>query len=475
MMLTLIAIVHIIGAITSIQAIMNARTAQGATAWFISLNTFPLVAVVAYWIFGQTKFDGYDLIRHSKMLADSIDTKLTMKILEQNEMLVQEASEREALQIRLHENLALFPLTRHNDVKLLVNGKATFDAIFAAIEQAKKYIFVEFYIIRDDTLGNRLKDALIAKAADGIDVFVLYDDVGSIHLSRAYLDDLEAAGVKTSGFTTTRGFGNRLRLNFRNHRKIVVVDGDVAFIGGHNVGDEYLGHHPKLSPWRDTHVQISGPVVLEAQLTFVEDWHWASEDQLPLLNWAPRKSPGGDVVALCLPTGPADQLESATLFFLNAISSATQQVWIASPYFVPDVQLISALQLAALRGVDVRILLPEINDQTLVYLSSFSYLEELEKAGIKVYRYQSGFLHQKVVLVDQQVATIGTANFDNRSMRLNFEITVMTVDHTFALEVEKMLADDFSNSKPVTAADFTEKSFFFRLIVRLARLLAPIQ
>ncbi len=474
-MLTLIFIIHILGALTSIHAVMTARTAQGATAWVISLNTFPLVAVPAYCVFGQTKFAGYDLIRHTRMLADSSDMKKTLKILDENDMLIQGANDLENRQIRLHENLALLPLTRHNDVKLLIDGEATFNAIFDSIRCAKKYILIEFYIIRADGLGNRLKDALIAKATEGVDVFVLYDDVGSINLSRSYLDELEAAGIKTSGFTTTRGLGNRFRLNFRNHRKIVIVDGEEAFIGGHNVGDEYLGKDPKLSPWRDTHVQLRGPVVLEAQLTFVEDWHWATQVPLPTLNWTPGKAPHGDSIALCLPTGPADQLESATLFFLNAINSATQRIWIVSPYFVPDEQLMSALQLAALRGVDVRILIPEKPDQILVYLSSFSYLEETEKAGVKIYRYQPGFLHQKVMLVDHQTATVGTANFDNRSMRLNFEVTVMVVDKEFAAEVEKMLTADFSSSRQISADDFNNKSFPFRLAVRAARLLSPVQ
>jgi cardiolipin synthase len=474
-MLSFMLIIHIVGALTSIQAVMTARTAQGATAWAISLNTFPLVAVPAYWIFGQTKFDGYDLLRHTQMLADSSNKKKALETLERNDVLIKGTTALETRQIRLHENLALLPLTRHNSVDLLIDGNATFDAIFDAINRAKNYILVEFYIIRADGLGNRLKDALIAKVAEGVEVFVLYDGVGSIGLPQSYIDELNSAGVKTAEFNTTRGPGNRFRLNFRNHRKIVVVDGREAFIGGHNVGDEYLGKNPKLSPWRDTHVRIRGPVVLEAQLTFVEDWHWATREPPLSLNWIPEKTPHKHCIALCLPTGPADQLESATLFFLNAINSATQRIWIVSPYFVPDEQLVSALQLAALRGVDVRILIPERPDHLLVYLSSFSYLKEAEKAGIKIYRYQPGFLHQKVMLVDHHTATVGTANFDNRSMRLNFEVTVMIVNEDFARQVEEMLSADFSVSHQISPADFDNRSFLFCFAVHAARLLAPVQ
>lgn len=398
-----VVIMHILGALTSVQAVMATRTSQGAVAWAISLNTFPYIAVPAYWIFGQSKFDGYDMIRHSQMLNDSEVKNETLEILEQEGMLVQGESLWERRQVKLLQNLAMLPLTRHNDVELLVDGQATFDAIFESIANAKDYILVQFYIIRPDGLGNKLKDALLAKAAEGVRVYLLYDGLGSMGLTESYLQALEDGGVETASFKTTRGAGNRFRLNFRNHRKIVVVDGKEAFVGGHNVGDEYLGKDPVLSPWRDTHVRVRGPVVLEAQLTFIEDWRWATQS-IPDLNWIPEKAPEGDTVALCLPTGPADDLETATLFFLNAINMAEKRIWIVSPYFVPDEQLMSALQLAALRGVDVRILIPENADEMLVYFSSFSYLEEAEKAGVKIYRYQPGFLHQKVVLIDDHTA-----------------------------------------------------------------------
>ena len=467
-------IMHVLGALTSVQAVMATRTSQGAVAWVISLNTFPYVAVPAYWVFGQSKFDGYDPIRHSKMLAASESKNKMMEILKRENMLVEGNTQRDRCQVRLLENLALMPLTRHNEVELLIDGEATFDAIFESIARAKDYVLVEFYIIRADGLGNKLKDALLAKAAEGVRVYMLYDGVGSMGLSKEYLQSLADGGVETAMFRTTRGPGNRFRVNFRNHRKIVVVDGKEAFLGGHNVGDEYLGKDPVLTPWRDTHVRVRGPVALEAQVTFVEDWNWAT-GKVPNMNWTPEKAPGGDSVALCLPTGPADKLETATLFFLNAINAAEQRVWIVSPYFVPDEQLISALQLAALRGVEVRILIPENPDQNLVYLSSFSYLEEAEKAGVQVFRYKPGFLHQKVMLIDDYAATIGTANFDNRSMRLNFEVTVMVLDKPFAGQVEAMLEKDFAASRPAPATDYTERSLPFRFSVRAARLLAPIQ
>ena len=469
--LAFVVIMHILGALTSIRAIMETRTSQGAIAWAVSLNTFPYIAVPAYWVLGESKFEGYDLLRESIVESSDVAQEL-LRRLEQDGMLVTPVTRRDKSDAKLLENLAKLPLTRHNRVDLLIDGDATFKVIFEGIREAKDYILVQFFILRSDELGNRLKDRLLEKAKDGVRVYVLYDEVGSHQLASAYIDELRSNGAQVFPFNTTQGKGHKLRLNFRNHRKIVVVDGRVAYVGGHNVGDEYLG--TESLPWRDTHVAVRGPVVLGVQASFVEDWHWATGEK-PKLNWIPQKAPDGETVALCLPTGPADELETCTLFFLDAINAAEERLWIVSPYFVPDEQLMSALQLAALRGVDVRILIPENADQQLVYLSSFSYLEEAEKAGIQIYRYQPGFLHQKVMLVDDRNAAIGTANFDNRSMRLNFEITMVFIDETFARKVEAMLKADFAKSRRVPVTDYTERSLMFRLPVRAARLLAPVQ
>lgn len=467
-------VMHVLGALTSIQAIMSTRTPQGTIAWAISLNTCPYLAVPAYWIFGRSKFDSYEMIRHSELLAKHESQNETVRILDQQGMLYEPESERDELQQWMLEGLAQMPITRFNSVDLLIDGEATFDAIFESIQAAQDYVLVEFYIVRPDELGNRLKDALIARAQEGVRVYFLSDGLGSHGLTDAYLQELIDAGVQVASFRTTRDWGNRTRLNFRNHRKIVVVDGKEAFVGGHNVGDEYVGKHPTLTPWRDTHVAVRGPVVLEVQVTFVEDWRWAT-GETPQLNWTPEKAPNGDVLALCMPTGPADSLETGTLMMLDLINSARERLWIASPYFVPDQQFVSALQLAALRGVDVRVLIPENNDDPLVDLTSYSYLEELGNVGVKTYRYQPGFMHQKVFLIDEKLAAIGTANFDNRSMRLNFEITMLLRDAEVARQVEEMLEADFANSRLATVEDYTESSSFFQFFVRTARLLAPVQ
>ncbi len=469
-----VVIMHVLGAWSSVQAIMSTRTSQGAIAWAISLNTVPYVAVPAYWVFGQSRFDGYEVLRHREMLAENETEARAVRILREQGMLFEPQTQRQRNQVRLLENLALLPMTRNNEVDLLVDGAATFDAILDSIASAEDYVLFQFYILRSDELGHRVKDALLAKAAKGVRIYVQYDALGSMNLSEEYLGELRDGGVEVAAFTTTDRWTNRFRLNFRNHRKIVVIDGKEAFVGGHNVGDEYLGKHPVLTPWRDTHVALRGPVVLATQVSFVEDWQWATGEVLDL-NWAPEPAAEGDVVAMCLPTGPADELETGTLLMLDAINVAKQRIWIASPYFVPDEQFISALQLAALRGADVRVLVPDNNDNWLVDLTSYSYLQEGDAGGIRFYRYEPGFMHQKVILIDDDVSMIGTANFDNRSMRLNFEVTMMMIDAGFAREVEAMLENDFAHARLVPPSEYTEQSALFRFLVRTARLLAPVQ
>jgi cardiolipin synthase len=235
-----------------------------------------------------------------------------------------------------------------------------------------------------------------------------------------------------------------------------------------------MGCDPKFGSWRDTHLRLSGPVVPSVQLAFVEDWHWAS-GETPSLKWEPRSAPSGaSLPVLCLPSGPADTLETCTLFFIDLINRAEKRLWIASPYFVPDEQFITALKLAALRGVDVKVLIPDKTDNQLVQFTGWSYLEELEAAGIQMWRHQKGFMHQKVIVVDDR-CTIGTANFDNRSFRLNFEITMEIADPLFTAKVVAMLENDFADARRSKAAELESQGFWFRFAARACRLLAPVQ
>ena len=465
---SLAVVFEILGVITAVRAVMSVRTSQGAIAWSVALLTFPIVSVPLYWVFGRSKFEGYvesrrsgnwflrDILHDARPLVDPHRVDL--------------GSEYGAA--RVLEQLTHLPFLSDNHAKLLINGEATFDAIFAGIDAAQDYILVEFFIIKDDELGRRFKDRLIRRAREGVRIYVLYDEMGSKELTKQYLRDLDEAGIKTSGMRTTKGWRNRFQLNFRNHRKIVVIDGHTAYVGGHNVGDEYLGKHPRLTPWRDTHIQVEGPAVLAVQLAFVEDWHWAEQEVLDV-SWQPRPSES-DQTMFILPSGPADEYETCGLFFTHAINSAQHRIWIASPYFVPDEAIMAALQLAAMRGVDVRILLPGMDDHILVNVARWTYVEEVTAWGVKVFSHGKGFMHQKVVLIDDAVSTVGTANFDNRSFRLNFEISVLVFNREFAGAVEEMLDADLACATLVTPEQLAARPYRSKVFSRIARLFSPI-
>jgi len=470
MIVALVVVFEILGVLSAVHAIMSSRTPQGSIAWAVSLVTLPYVSVPAYWVFGRNKFRGYVLARqHELDLIDDVIRRANDQITG-----VVALDDWRSAAITGAEKMARIPLTGGNNVTLLVDGDATFASIFDGIDAAEEYVLVQFYIVRDDELGRQLKSRLIAKAQSGVRVLFLYDEIGSLGLPDSYLEGLRSADVEIFPFHSRKGSRNRFQLNFRNHRKTVVVDGRIAWIGGHNVGDEYLGRDPAFGRWRDTHIRVEGPAVIGAQLAFVEDWRWATDELPGSLSWTPHIAVDGEAQVLVIASGPADELETASLMYTQAIHSATTRIWIASPYFVPDDAIVQALQLAGLRGVDVRILIPEKADSTLVTLAAYSFFTEVKAAGVKIYRYQDGFLHEKVMLIDDNVATVGTANFDNRSFRLNFEITTVVFDADFAGNVERMFQNDFSASRLMEQDEYDNKPYWFKLAVRTARLTAPI-
>jgi len=465
----LFAIVEVWGLLAAFQALQQGRSPQGTLAWTVSLVLIPTLSLPLYFLFGRDRFEGYAIARRRGV--EELN-ELAKKVYSYGLMFRSEFGE-DMTGVQTLEHLARLRFTKENRVDLLVDGRATFDAIFDAFEKAEHYLLVQFYIIHDDTIGREFKRRLIEQAARGVRVYFLYDEFGCLSLPQPYLDELCDAGIEVVRFETSRRT-NRFQVNFRNHRKVVVADGKVALLGGINVGDEYLGNDPTFGPWRDTHVAITGPAAQGVQLAFVEDWFWNTR-ALPELEWEPAPAPKSDTNVLILPTGPADAFEACELFFIHTINTAKESIWIATPYFVPSSEVIQALRLASLRGVRVRILLPERPDQLLVYLSAFSYLQEIEDFDIEIYRYQAGFLHHKAMLVDDCVVAMGTANFDNRSFRLNFEITAVVVDRSFAAEVLAMFEADLADSRLAGLTDLNDRPWWFRLGVALARLFSPIQ
>lgn len=467
----LIALIHFLGTLAAIHAVLTVRTAQGSIAWALSLVFIPYLTLIPYLIFGRSTFDAYiQARRQANLEMHTAITALDWRPWVEEALSARNSQAYAAL--RAMPKLGRMPCLANNRVRLLINGEATFSAIFQAIEQAREAVLVQFFIVHDDKLGRRLQQLLIRKAAEGVQVYLLYDSIGSHALSTTYVDVLRKAGVQVNAFATHGGWINRFQVNFRNHRKVVVVDGVRGFLGGHNVGDEYLGEKPPLSPWRDTQVEVSGPVVACLQESFAEDWFWAARKLPPLI--LPQSYPDDGVLCQLLASGPADPFETCSLFFVEAIHAATHRVWITTPYFIPDEAVSAALRLAVLRGVDVRILLPARADHRIVYAASSLYAFEAVRAGVKVLRYKPGFLHQKVVLVDEAITAIGSANLDNRSFRLNFELMLLTVDEAFAGQVAAMLEADFALARVVTKEDSQETHRLQQLGMRIARLISPI-
>lgn len=464
-----LVVAHLLGFMSSLDAMMSTRTAQGAVAWIVSLNAMPYVAVPAYWVFGRTKFQGYVIARRSEdselatVLASAMDRIKSYQLSEPYE----------SRHLRAVEALAKMPFLQGNQLELLIDGDAIFDSMFQGIDAASDYILVQSYIIRDDTLGQAFKSRLIDRAKNGVEVNLLYDEIGSYNLPQRFLDELIAAGVTVHWFHSTRGYGNRFQLNFRNHRKVIIVDGKSGWVGGSNIGDEYLGNYPKRGAWRDTHLKVTGPAVLALQLSFVEDWYWATKEILDL-PWEKSVLADNGAPVLMLSSGPADRFETASLMIQQAIHAAESRIWISSPYFVPDEGVQNMLKLAALGGVDVRVLIPDEPDSQLANYATYAFVDSLINAGVKIYRYKGGFLHSKSFLVDDTGAAVGTVNLDNRSFRLNFEITAIVLDRRFADEVEQMFLADFESSRLMIPADLDEQSLWFRLASRAAYLLAPV-
>ncbi|MET1415493.1 cardiolipin synthase [Roseibium sp. HPY-6] len=463
---TFVAFMYFTAGICSVREVMNSRTSQGSVAWLLSLFFLPYLTVPLYFVFGWRSFADYAKIQASLGRAERARRADELGLTDHEE----------TRDWPVLTRVAGVPFLAGNTAELLIDGDATFSAIKQAIARAEHVIFFQFFAIHDDALGREMADALIARAHDGLKVHFLYDDVGSHSLSNVYIARLKEAGVEVCGFNENHKFLRLLgpmRLNYRNHRKLVVTDFREAFVGGHNVADQYVGRDKWFGRWRDTHVKVEGPAAVACALSFVEDWLWASGERIELPQVRDIPMPGDESV-LVMPTGPADKLEECAIAFVEAAARAKERLWITTPYLVPSLDVQTALAAASMRGVDVRILLPEKRDHWTVWLASHAYEDTLVQRGVKVYRYTDGFLHQKVTLLDNDLVSIGTVNFDNRSFQINFELTLWFTHERMIGNVEAMLENDFENAKLTWPDAFRSRSYVFRVFAQGARLLSPI-
>ncbi|QNG59572.1 cardiolipin synthase [Bacillus sp. PAMC26568] len=451
----------------------NRKPTQTIT-WLVVLGSFPLIGFLFYLLFGRN-------VRKKKLFDRKalVDEKIMLEI-EGNqsnyEDKIDKMGDHQQMLFNLAHRLGHTPISFATRTKALTNGEETFNHIFAELEKAEHHIHLEYYIVRHDEVGKKLKDALIKKAKEGVKVRFLYDSVGSWKLSKAYIKEMQQAGIDVVSFLPVRMPFLNNKINFRNHRKIIVIDGTVGFVGGLNVGDEYLGKNEFFGFWRDTHLMVWGEAVRTLQMIFLQDWYYMTGENLvkqeymtPSIELEEHEG-GVQIIA----GGPDNKWEIIKNLFFSMITSAKDSIWIASPYFVPDEDILSALKIASLSGIDVRLLVPKNPDKKIVFYASRSYFLELLEAGVKIYEYKDGFMHSKIVIVDYELASIGTANMDMRSFHLNFEVNAFLYRTTSTQTLVDEFERDIKKSHEIIMDEFNERPFKQKMIESMSRLLSPL-
>lgn len=455
----IIVILYLAGFALAVNAVFQSRTPQGTMAWFIALTCIPFLAVPIFLLFGKKRIEDYD--QYEKELTGvrkKIETEISdFRVGKENSPIEK---------FLVHTNIDFI---KGNSLRLLLDGKETFNEMLETIKQAENYIFLQMYIFRTDKIGKVFADVLISKARQGVKVYVLYERLG-IRMSKKILREMKASGVCLGEFSPIKF--NKLQVNFRNHRKLLLVDGQTGFFGGINIGDDYLGRYPDIGYWRDTNVKIHGPVVTLAQIDFIKDWKFSQKEEIELKLGPPVIAGKSDV--LLLNSGPSEERPLNLLQHTEIINSARRRLWIANPYIVPPQGIMDSLFIAAIRGVDVRIIIPAKSDNPFVALAMEVYIERLIKAGIRVFKYQKGMLHQKVILLDETLAVIGSSNIDFRSMYINFENSIVTDDTEFIKDLDLALRKDIDQCIEVDVLDYKLAPFRHKLATHLANSVAPI-
>lgn len=457
---------------------LERRDATSTWSWLLVLFFIPVFGFIIYLLFGRRlrekhlfRWEGRSRIGINQLIDYQIEAI-------ENDSLDFQLDDTEhykdMIYLHLRNNHAV--LTQDNDVQIYNDGKAKFEALIHDLEMAKDHIHFQYYIIKLDTLGNRILDVLIRKAKEGVIVRVLFDDIGSRTLYKRNFKELIEHGGKVESFFPSIFPLINTRLNYRNHRKIVVIDGRIGYIGGFNVGDEYLGLNKKFGYWRDTHLRIEGSALHPLQTRFILDWNQASIDHdieyadryFPII---PRK---GDVGMQIVSSGPDSEWEQIKDGYLKMIFIAKKYIYIQTPYFIPDVSFLDALRIACLSGVDVRIMIPNKPDHLFVYWATYSNIGYLLKAGAKVYIYENGFLHTKQIVVDDELSTVGTANIDVRSFKLNFEINAFIYDREKSHELAELFEQDMRLSSELTLEMYIARSRMIKIKESISRLVSPI-
>ncbi|MDD4192286.1 MAG: cardiolipin synthase [Mangrovibacterium sp.] len=456
--------------------ILENRSPIKTISWILVLILLPFAGIIIYLFFGQeyrkkkmfSRKGLHNLERLRKLTQSQLDQ------LPKNHTGFHEAiyQKRRLMSLLLANSNAI--LSDDNEIRVLKNGEQAFPAMFKAMEKARHHIHLEFYIVEDDIIGNQLRELLIRKSRAGVEVRFIYDDVGSWKLSKKYIRSLRDAGVKIDCFIKVRFPLLTSKVNYRNHRKIIVVDGSTAFVGGLNIADRYLNGTDVLGSWRDTHLLLKGGAATGLQVVFMADWYFVSKEILHGDHYFHPIEPGHGKVVQVVASGPDSDWESLSQAFFWAIASARDKVYIATPYLIPNTEIGSAMKAAALGGIDIRILLPGKSDAIIPKWGTHSYIAELLEAGVRIYFYQAGFMHSKLMVVDGVLSTVGTANLDFRSLETNFEVNAVVYNDKTAKELEKNFLNDLKQSREIILREWEQRPLLSKAKESFARLLSPL-
>lgn len=469
---------YIFQIILAIAVIFLERKDPTATlAWVLVLLIFPGIGFLAYILLAQN-FSRKKLftmkVTEKKRYGDYLKTQ--QEAFNSGELTINDPKiypYKDMIKMNLFSNNAFY--SQDNEVEIFTDGKKKFEEVFKCIEEAEDHIHIVYYIIKNDDLGKKLITALTKKAKEGVEVRLLYDSLGGRTLNNNSFKELLEAGGKVSVFFAGKIPLINFKINYRNHRKIIVIDGKIGFIGGFNVGNEYLGLSKRFGYWRDTHLKITGSAVFDLQTRFFLDWRNASKEDVYFDDkYFSIKAGNGNAGIQIITSGPDSSMEQIKQNYVKMINSARRSIYIQSPYFIPDASVMEALKIAALSGIDIRIMIPNMPDHPFVYWATYCHAGELLKYGVKIYTYENGFLHAKTIVVDDTIASVGTANFDVRSFKLNFEANALIYNSEVAYDLQTAFLNDINLCYELTRELYLERRWTVKFKESVSRLLSPL-
>ncbi len=461
-----------------VRIVFSTQSTNKALAYLLFSILIPFIGMIFYLVFG---INYWKKRKYNKKLKEGgkILDQLKKNIVQFDQSGIKQMDEA----VQQHAELASMllsdlgsPLTNRNKVKLLNNGEEKFPELLSAMRQAKNHIHLEYYIYEYDEIGSSIIELLIEKAKEGVEVLFIYDDFGSPGIKRSTEKRMQEAGISIFPFHKVRFYLLANRINYRNHRKIVVIDGQTAFVGGINVSDKYINNNKNNLYWRDTHVRIDGPAVYYLQYIFLTDWSFCCSKKLMAeqRHFATKFENKGDAYIQIAAAGP-DSLQPSILYaILQAIYLAKKEILITTPYFIPGDSIMNALCIAAMSGLSVKILVPGISDSKLVNAAARSYYKDLLQAGVEIYLYKKGFVHAKTMITDNMLCLIGTANMDYRSFELNFEVNAIIYDKPTATSMRTSFFNDLNDSEKIDPVQWLSRPAYKQLPEKLARLLSPV-